>query len=120
MTLRILIADDDTISRIMLSAYLEALGHLVTETKDGDELVIEANKKRHDLIITDLIMEDMNGDEAAHIIKLNAKNYIILATSSDNNKLPIFDDIICKPFTIRKLSDAIDRFMVLTNPRYSV
>lgn len=119
MQLRILIADDDQVSRILLSSLITVLGHKSIITADGVELVEEANKKQHDLIITDLFMENMGGEEAAQIIKLLSPNYII-AASTDQISCNLFNDSILKPYKLEELNFAINKFIFLTNRKKNI
>ncbi len=63
--LRIAVADDEKDMRDYLQRVLERLGHEVLgPVADGRELVDLCRQQRPDLIITDIRMPVMNGDEA--------------------------------------------------------
>jgi DNA-binding NtrC family response regulator len=60
---RVLIVDDDHSSRIFLQKIIEREGYQSTLFAKGEDALKELRKKSYDLIITDLIMEEMNGIE---------------------------------------------------------
>lgn len=65
----ILIADDEASIRNMLKLRLEASGFRCLVASTGREAVQIAKEKRPDLVILDLKMPDMDGDEAYKILK---------------------------------------------------
>jgi DNA-binding response OmpR family regulator len=58
---QILLVDDDTPFREMLSAALCKRGHVVVSAKDGTEGLSLFAEMTFDLVITDIIMPDMEG-----------------------------------------------------------
>jgi two-component system chemotaxis response regulator CheY len=58
---RILVVDDSTTMRQMVSFTLTDAGHEVTEAADGNKALAEAKGKKFDLVITDVNMPGMNG-----------------------------------------------------------
>ena len=65
-SLRILIADDESIRLLSLRAQLAALGHLVVaEASNGEEAVALAASTQPDLAIIDIQMPVLDGIEAA-------------------------------------------------------
>jgi len=73
MTIRpspiILIVDDYTDNRTLLSAWLRAKGYAVIEAEDGREGLLQANRSNPDLILMDLAMPEMDGVEATRQIR---------------------------------------------------
>lgn len=59
----ILVVDDSTTMRQMVSFTLTSAGHQVVEAVDGNDAVEAAKKGRFDLIISDVNMPGMNGLE---------------------------------------------------------
>ena len=67
---RVLVADDNGLVRKLLRNYLTAReGLTVCEAADGVEAIERAKELRPDLIVLDLIMPNLNGAQAASIIK---------------------------------------------------
>ena len=58
---RILVVDDSTTMRQMVSFTLTENGHEVTEASDAGKALTEAKARRFDLVITDVNMPGMNG-----------------------------------------------------------
>ena len=66
---RILVVDDSTTMRQMVSFTLTDAGHEVTEAADGASAVKEANARRFDLVITDVNMPGMNGIDLVRTLR---------------------------------------------------
>jgi response regulator NasT len=87
-TLRILIADDESIRLLSLRKQLAALGHnVVAEASTGDEAVSQAASALPDLAILDIKMPVMDGIEAAEKITQARPIPIILLTAYDEAQL---------------------------------
>jgi two-component system, response regulator PdtaR len=87
-TLRILIADDESIRLLSLHKQLAALGHnVVGEASTGDEAVKLAGSALPDLAILDIKMPVMDGIEAAEKITQARPIPIILLTAYDEAQL---------------------------------
>ncbi|HAK87763.1 MAG: hypothetical protein A2X55_09580 [Nitrospirae bacterium GWB2_47_37] len=65
----ILVVDDDANIRKLLKQDFEAAGYRVRETSNGIEAINYLKLERADLIIMDVMMPEMNGFDAAAIIK---------------------------------------------------
>jgi two-component system chemotaxis response regulator CheY len=66
---RILVVDDSTTMRQMVSFTLTEAGHQVTEAIDGANALKEANARRFDLVITDVNMPGMNGIDLVRTLR---------------------------------------------------
>jgi CheY-like chemotaxis protein len=67
--MRILVVEDDPGSREALRTLLEILGHEVDEAGDGQRAVALAFERRPELILMDLGLPDVSGDEIARRIR---------------------------------------------------
>src|SRR5882724_6550348 len=65
----ILVVEDYTDSRTLLSSLLRAKGYKVVEARNGKEGLLQANRVRPDLILMDLTMPELDGVEAARQIR---------------------------------------------------
>jgi len=68
-TSTILVVDDYSDNRTLLSAWLRAKGFKVVEAEDGKEGVLQANRAHPDLILMDLAMPELDGVEATRQIR---------------------------------------------------
>ena len=85
-SLRAIIAEDEQLTRTIIRARLEKLGHIVVEeVGDGARAVEAARQHKPDFIIMDIKMPEMDGIEAARLI-LNETPCAILFLSSFNEQ----------------------------------
>ncbi|HMJ07117.1 MAG TPA: response regulator [Chthoniobacterales bacterium] len=105
--MKTLIADDDEVTRMLLSAALIKLGHEVHEAKDGREAWEAWQSGQFPLLISDWMMPDIDGLEFCRRLRAEGRagyTYIILLTSRSgkSNFLEAMtagaDDFITKPF----------------------
>lgn len=104
--MNILIAEDDTTSRLVLLATLRKLGHTVTAVNDGAQAFSTWQNGDFDLLISDLVMPVVDGLELCRRIRAEPRQkytYIILLTamSGKGNYLDGMeagaDDFMLKP-----------------------
>jgi CheY-like chemotaxis protein len=68
----ILIVDDNDDNRYTLQLLLESDGHeRISSASGGNEAIALLDKKKFNLVLLDLMMPDLNGDEVLKIIKGN-------------------------------------------------
>ncbi len=114
--MRIVIAEDQEMGRLILAGHLRQYGHEVIETCDGQEALqaIMESPDTIDMLITDWSMPVMDGVELARKVRELSQHsqyiYIILLTARTefNDKLEGFseggvDDYIEKPFEASEL-----------------
>lgn len=114
MSLRILLADDESLNALALRAQLEALGHsVVGSARNGLEAVELARATTFDLAILDIHMPGLSGvDAAGEIVREQAVPIILLTGHSDPESLegvataPVFHFLI-KPVSLEDLIPAI-------------
>jgi CheY-like chemotaxis protein len=84
----ILIVEDDAQVRAMLRQMLEVAGFRVWEATDGKKAVQSWNEHRTDLVITDVLMPEMDGFEVITALrKLDPRAKIIAITGGGAAKL---------------------------------
>ncbi|PRY88900.1 response regulator [Mongoliibacter ruber] len=104
--MKVLVVDDDAINRLILKKVFEKENHLVFTANNGVEAIsILEGESGFNLIITDIMMPQMDGLELLAQIKLNEKiqNLPIIGITSGNieyfkkaSKLT-FDILLQKP-----------------------
>lgn len=110
--MRILIADDDTVSRKLLIASLRGIECEIVEKENGEETWEYIQSSPGGLLITDWMMPKMSGLELVQKIRaanFESYTYIIMLTSRDGksdiveglNAGP--DDYLLKPYDLREL-----------------
>lgn len=86
--MKILIVEDHPTNRKLLHAQLEAEGHEVVETADGAEALVTLNAEPVDLVISDILMPNIDGFRLCQEVRANdrlADLPIILYTSTYNS-----------------------------------
>jgi len=108
----ILIVDDEAIIRDFLSEVLE--DYDITLASDGDEAIAKLKERAFDLIITDLRMPKVPGQEvvkAARELRPNAKVVVISGYSSLHTVSQSVSHGACaflsKPFSIKELMQTV-------------
>ena len=88
MSLRILVAEDETIIRLDLCGLLARAGYeVVAEARDGEEAVELAREHKPDLAVMDVKMPRLDGIEAARRILEERPLPIVMLTAFDQREL---------------------------------
>jgi two-component system cell cycle sensor histidine kinase/response regulator CckA len=112
----ILIAEDEEVVRKLVSKVLLMYGHKVLEAADGNEalLISESHVAPIDLLITDVIMPDMNGLELAnHLTGLRPETKVLFMSGYTDSAIVhqgVLDDganFIQKPFSPEALASKV-------------
>jgi diguanylate cyclase (GGDEF)-like protein len=123
--MKILIAEDDTTSRLLFAATLRKLGHAVTAVENGQKAWEAWRAEAHPLLISDWMMPDMDGLQLCRMIRAEPSlqyTYIILLTALDSKGSYLegmnagADDFITKPFDEEHLAARLrvaDRILAL-------
>jgi putative two-component system response regulator len=111
---RILIVDDEQDIRVLLTHYLDELGYEGSSTGNSREALNQVQNNQLDLIITDLLMPEMDGIALLREIKHRDDNFPVVMITGNNDPLSIIDamktgadDYILKPFTMKDISRGI-------------
>jgi CheY-like chemotaxis protein len=121
--LRILIVDDDKAVSETFKLLLENEGHLVTTAPGGQEALAFFRPDSFDLVITDLAMPGMKGDELAAAIKTMAPAQPVMlitghheAAQADENRLKYIDHVLGKPLSYSDLREGILAALAAAHP----
>jgi two-component system cell cycle response regulator len=110
--MRILIVEDETISRRMVKKYLLDAGYGIVEAEDGQSAWELFQNEPFHLVITDWMMPRLNGPELVQKIRAGGQKnytYIIMLTAMDNKDNIVFglesgvDEYLTKPFNGKEL-----------------
>jgi DNA-binding response OmpR family regulator len=106
---KILIVDDENKIVEVIKSYLEKEGAIVFEAYDGNQGLEAFERINPDLIVLDLMLPDMTGEEICNIVRKKSRVPIIMLTAKIDEKSIISglhigaDDYITKPFSPREL-----------------
>lgn len=106
---KILIIEDEKKIRRFLQLELEHEGYNVTVAEDGAEGFDKFKKDYFDLILLDLMMPKLSGEEVCKKIRETSEIPIIVLTAKDQvlNKVELLDmgadDYLTKPFEVEEL-----------------
>ena len=110
--MKILIAEDDMTSRLVLGATLKKLGHEVTAASDGQEAWNAIEQEHFPVLISDWMMPGLDGLELCRLIRgvpRSQYTYIILLTALGGKGSYLdgmdagADDFVTKPFDEEQL-----------------
>ena len=111
--MKILIADDDRLVRVMLTDLLSELGHTVVQAENGAEAVALAAREAPELLILDFLMPKLSGLDALLEIRRGRPVPAVLLTAINEGSLRGLDGVdqvgalLQKPFSRRTLERAI-------------
>ncbi|MGA0603908.1 response regulator [Caulobacter sp. KR2-114] len=101
LTLRVLVADDHPVNRLILSELFTQLGCQVWAVADGGDALKVAQNQVFDLICLDRHMPGLSGDEVAARLR---PDHHVLAWTTDLRALPSwFDGVLPKPVTLASI-----------------
>lgn len=107
--MRILIVEDEPKIRDVLKAYMELEGWQVDDTPDGHEAIRKFDYEQHHLILLDLKLKGLSGEEVCRKIREKSSVPIIMITSKNREHDTIrglnlgADDYIVKPFRVKEV-----------------
>jgi DNA-binding response OmpR family regulator len=73
MAVKVLIVEDESVTRESLTEYLRGDGFEVTASRSGEEAISVTLRDPPDIILMDLGLPGMSGIEAAQVIKRNSR-----------------------------------------------
>jgi DNA-binding response OmpR family regulator len=105
--MKVLLADDDAVSRKLLQSYLQKWGHEVVTAENGAQAWQMFAEQEFPLVITDWMMPEMDGPELVRRIRGSGRPgyvYVILLTARSQKEDVVegmeagADDFVVKPF----------------------
>jgi two-component system, cell cycle response regulator CpdR len=115
---RILLAEDDDDLRRFLVKALEKAGHAVKAFGEGASAFEEIKQENFDLLLTDIVMPEMDGIELARrAAELDPGLKIMFITGfaavalNPDSRAPKDAKVLSKPFHLRDLVNEVNRMM---------
>lgn len=122
----ILVIDDETGVRDSLRQMLESAGHFVREAQNGLVGLRLFQAERPDLVVTDIIMPDMEGIETIRTIRAQAPDARILAISGGGRMGNVdflsvaqrlgADSVLQKPFEVDEFLAKVSELLNFSRP----
>ncbi|KAG6840532.1 hypothetical protein C0991_006127 [Blastosporella zonata] len=116
---RVLLVDDDVVSRKLGSKFLQVFGCTIDLAVDGISAVNKMNLEKYDLVLMDIVMPQLDGVSATSMIRqFDAMTPIISMTSNSKpNEIMTYyssgmNDILPKPFTKEGLLDMLEKHLM--------
>ncbi|MEA5417627.1 ATP-binding protein [Spirulina sp. CCNP1310] len=119
---KVLVVDDRPVNRLVIAEILKPLGFLIAEAENGREGLRQLETFQPDLMITDIVMPEMDGYELAQTIRQSySLDLPIVAASASvslaDRSLAIAagcNDFLDKPLDLPKLLNTIQKYLKLT------
>ncbi|KAJ7744923.1 hypothetical protein B0H16DRAFT_1559474 [Mycena metata] len=115
---RILLVDDDAVTRKLSSKFLKIFGCTTDVAVDGVSAVSKMNLEKYDLILMDILMPKMDGITATLMIRKFDPQTPIISMTSSSRPAEIMryfssgmNDILPKPFTRDGLLDMLEKHL---------
>jgi len=119
--LRILLAEDDQVMREYLTRALQRSGYAVTAVDRGTAAIPLLETETFDLLLTDIVMPEMDGIELAQRAGELCKNLRVMfitgfaAVTLKAGKTMPQALVLSKPFHLRDLVAEVDRLFEMDN-----
>ncbi|MCJ7499585.1 response regulator [bacterium] len=126
--MKILLVDDTELFLDLQKSYLNRSSFSVSTARSGTEALVAIRSDRPTLVLLDLLMPGMNGDEVCRKVKsdpLTNTIPIIMLSSTQDPELRErcfaagCDDFVSKPLKRDELLDAIERTVVIAKRRFA-
>lgn len=111
--LRVLVVDDDALSREVLALLLEHAGYIVSTADSGDTAIRRLGSTPTPpphVVLADIQMPGTTGSALAHALRDCSGRSLLLAMSGSHpgdDLIREFDGLLLKPFTMEELAAAI-------------
>jgi len=114
---KVLIVDDEKKIVEAVAAYLENSGYTAITAHDGEKALLLVEKMNPDLVVLDLMLPQISGEEVCKAIRKISRIPIIMLTAkiNEDDKINGFnigaDDYVTKPFSPRELMARINSLL---------
>ena len=116
--IRILLAEDDKVMREYLTRALERSGYAVSAVDRGTDAIPLLESERFDLLLTDIVMPEMDGIELARrATEIDPDLKVMFITGfaavalNPDSKAPRDAKVLSKPFHLRDLVNEVEKML---------
>ncbi|KXN87180.1 Transcription factor prr1 [Leucoagaricus sp. SymC.cos] len=116
---RVLLVDDDIVSRKLGSKFLQVSGCTIDVAVDGMGAVTKMNLEKYDLVLMDIVMPKMDGVSATSMIRQfdHLTPIISMTSNAKPNEIMTYyssgmNDILPKPFTQTGLFEMLEKHLM--------
>lgn len=123
MDINILVVEDEYKILEVIEAYLKKEGFNVITCENGKDAILKFKNNKPHLIILDLMLPDISGEEVCKIVRKEGKTPIIMVTAKGQEEHVLngfslgCDDYVTKPFSVKQL---VARVKALLNRSYNI
>jgi osomolarity two-component system response regulator SKN7 len=116
---RVLLVEDDAVSRKLSSKFLQVFGCTIDVAVDGVGAVNKMNLEKYDLVLMDIVMPKLDGVSATNLIRQfdHMTPIISMTSNSKPNEIMTYyhsgmNDILPKPFTKEGLLGMLEKHLI--------
>ncbi|KAG8943500.1 kinase-regulated stress-responsive transcription factor skn7 [Tulasnella sp. 424] len=116
---RVLLVEDDQVSREIFSKFLQVSGCTIDVAVDGSGAVNKMNLEKYDLVLMDIVMPKLDGVSATSLIRQFDHMTPIIAMTSNTKPNDVvtyyssgMNDILPKPFTRESLFTMLEKHLM--------
>ena len=110
----VLVVDDEIILLEMFTKILTRFGYDVQVAQTGGEAIQLFESKDYNLVITDVIMPEMDGNFILNYVRNSGKDYIPvvgMTGSPTHAHRESFDVVLAKPFSVDALVETVQKYI---------
>jgi DNA-binding response OmpR family regulator len=116
----ILVVEDDSALRRLVTTVLERRNFSVAEAADGGQALDVLSTTAFDLVITDIVMPEIEGLELVRYVRAHHPSAKVMAVSGGGSHLVSYtqlakelgaDEVLAKPFTPAELVAVVERLL---------
>ncbi len=118
---KILLVEDEEITREGIEEFLKVKGYEVIAVEDGEEAITIFQRERFDLVILDIMLPQADGFEVLKRIRQTSETSVLMLTAMDDESTQIMsfeayaDDYMSKPFSLAVLEKRIEALLRKSN-----
>lgn len=125
MKKKILLVEDEEITREGIDEFLTVKGYDVVAAQDGEEAIKVFESMGFDLVILDIMLPKADGFTVLHTIRESSQTSVLMLTAMDDEYTQIMsfdeqaDDYMSKPFSLAVLEKRIEALLRRSKPDYN-